>query len=127
MNIKDTGASDTGSFGGWSFSVLTGSVTSIPDGPATGSPTTAISSLIIPDSYAIGAINSVTIRGLNHTSVGDLIVSLVHVSTNTTVDLFAQIGKTTTDPFDIARRFRCQRRLHLRAWRRELRERGGGW
>ncbi|NCR36231.1 MAG: proprotein convertase P-domain, (modular protein) [Microcystis aeruginosa S11-01] len=66
----------------------TGAGFNIPDGNATG----ASSTIVVPDSFSITDI-TVTLNSLTHTYVGDLIATLTHVDTGTTVSLFNRIGR----------------------------------
>jgi subtilisin-like proprotein convertase family protein len=62
----------------------------IPDNNFTG----ISRDIVVSDPGNVGEL-SVSITGLTHDWVGDLIASLTHVETNTKVDLFNQIGKVT--------------------------------
>jgi hypothetical protein len=53
------------------------------------------SDIIVGSGGTIGSFNNVSFLGLNHTWVGDLLVTITHVDTGTTVELFDRIGKTT--------------------------------
>ncbi|NCS13392.1 MAG: proprotein convertase P-domain, (modular protein) [Microcystis aeruginosa G13-09] len=66
----------------------TGAGFNIPDNNATG----ASSTIVVPDSFSITDI-TVTLNSLTHTYVGDLIATLTHVDTGTTVSLFNRIGR----------------------------------
>ncbi len=66
------------------YSTTTGG--SIPDDNAAG-----ISSTInVPDQFDVGEFSSVTVRGLIHTWVGDLVVTLSH--NGKTVDIFDRVA-----------------------------------
>jgi len=65
----------------------TGAGFNIPDDNATG----ASSTIVVPDSFSITDI-TVTLNSLTHTFLGDLIATLTHVDTGTTVSLFNRIG-----------------------------------
>ncbi|TRU50895.1 MAG: proprotein convertase P-domain, (modular protein) [Microcystis aeruginosa Ma_QC_Ch_20071001_S25] len=65
----------------------TGAGFNIPDNNATG----ASSTIVVPDSFSITDI-TVTLNSLTHTWIGDLIATLTHVDTGTTVSLFNRIG-----------------------------------
>lgn len=47
--------------------------------------------IVVPDPATITDV-TVTFTGLTHTWIGDLIVTLTHVDTATTVDLFRRVG-----------------------------------
>ncbi|WP_218081289.1 PEP-CTERM sorting domain-containing protein [Anthocerotibacter panamensis] len=66
---------------------LTGAGGSIPDNSPT-SPLT--SSVTFTDSFAIDSV-TIALNNLSHTFVGDLIATLTHVETGTSVDLFNRI------------------------------------
>jgi subtilisin-like proprotein convertase family protein len=66
----------------------TGAGFSIPDNNAPG----ASSTIVVPDSFSITDI-TVTLNSLTHTWIGDLIATLTHVDTGTTVSLFNRIGR----------------------------------
>jgi subtilisin-like proprotein convertase family protein len=68
----------------------TGAGFNIPDNNATG----ASSTIVVPDSFSITDI-TVTLNSLTHTYVGDLIATLTHVDTGTTVSLFNRIGRVS--------------------------------
>ena len=68
-----------------------GSGFSIPD----GNPTGAFSDIVVADNFLINDI-TVGLSSLTHTWIGDLIATLTHTDTNTTVDLFNRVGKPTT-------------------------------
>ncbi|NCR90788.1 MAG: proprotein convertase P-domain, (modular protein) [Microcystis aeruginosa G11-01] len=70
----------------------TGAGFNIPDDNATG----ASSTIVVPDSFSITDI-TVTLNSLTHTYVGDLIATLTHVDTGTTVSLFNRIGKNNSN------------------------------
>ena len=67
-----------------------GSGFSIPD----GNPTGAFSDIVVADNFLINDI-TVGLSSLTHTWIGDLIATLTHIDTNTTVDLFNRVGRTT--------------------------------
>jgi MYXO-CTERM domain-containing protein len=64
-----------------------GSGFSIPD----KNPTGAFSDIEVPDNFLINAI-TVGLNSLTHSWIGDLIATLTHADTNTTVDLFNRVG-----------------------------------
>ena len=66
----------------------TGAGFNIPDNNATG----ASSTIVVPDSFSITDI-TVTLNNLTHAYIGDLIATLTHVDTGTTVSLFNRIGR----------------------------------
>jgi subtilisin-like proprotein convertase family protein len=68
-----------------------GSGFSIPD----NNPTGAFSDIVVADNFLINDI-TVGLSSLTHTWIGDLIATLTHTDTNTTVDLFNRVGKPTT-------------------------------
>ena len=68
----------------------TGAGFSIPDNNAPG----ASSTIVVPDSFSITDI-TVTLNSLTHTWIGDLIATLTHVDTGTTVSLFNRIGRVS--------------------------------
>ena len=72
-----------------------GSGFSIPD----GNPTGAFSDIVVADNFLINDI-TVDLNSLTHTWIGDLIATLTHIDTNTTVDLFNLVGRTTTGSGD---------------------------
>jgi subtilisin-like proprotein convertase family protein len=102
LNINDQGAADVGTFIGWQFSATTVTGYSnntggtIPDNSSSG----VTSDIVVSDLFQINTFDSVRIRGLQHTLVGDLTARVTNVSTGTTVDLFARPGRTTSDEFD---------------------------
>lgn len=105
LNISDRAAADTGSFANWSFNA-TGIAPPPPD-PYTGGAGGNIpdngslaTDITVTNSGLISQFNSVTLRGLNHSLLGDLSASLLHVSTGTSVDLFSRVGRDTNDPFN---------------------------
>jgi hypothetical protein len=67
-----------------------GSGFSIPD----NNPTGAFSDIVVADNFLINDI-TVGLSSLTHTWIGDLIATLTHIDTNTTVDLFNRVGRTT--------------------------------
>jgi len=69
----------------------TGAGFNIPDNNATG----ASSTIVVPDSFSITDI-TVTLNSLTHTHLGDLIATLTHVDTGTTVSLFNRIGRVSS-------------------------------
>ncbi|MFN9732580.1 MAG: proprotein convertase P-domain-containing protein [Microcystis sp.] len=73
----------------------TGAGFNIPDNNATG----ASSTIVVPDSFSITDI-TVTLNSLTHTYVGDLIATLTHVDTGTTVSLFNRIGLVSSGAGD---------------------------
>jgi hypothetical protein len=68
-----------------------GSGFSIPD----NNPTGAFSDIVVADNFLINNI-TVGLNSLTHPWIGDLIATLTHIDTNTTVDLFNRVGRTTT-------------------------------
>ncbi|NCT44717.1 MAG: proprotein convertase P-domain, (modular protein) [Microcystis aeruginosa G11-09] len=70
----------------------TGTGFNIPDNNATG----ASSTITVPDSFSITDI-TVTLNSLTHTLIGELIATLTHVDTGTTVSLFNRIGKNNNN------------------------------
>ncbi|WP_169978084.1 proprotein convertase P-domain-containing protein [Tautonia rosea] len=58
-----------------------------------GTPGVLTSDIVVSESLAITDV-TVTLLGLTHTWVGDLIASLTHVDSGTTVDLFNRIDRT---------------------------------
>lgn len=64
-----------------------GSGFTIPD----GNPTGAFSDIVVADNFPINDI-TVSLNSITHTFIGDLIVTLTHRDTNTTVDLFNRAG-----------------------------------
>jgi subtilisin-like proprotein convertase family protein len=72
----------------------TGAGFNIPDNNATG----ASSTIVVPDSFSITDI-TVTLNSLTHTFIGDLIATLTHVDTGTTVSLFNRIGLDNNNSF----------------------------
>jgi subtilisin-like proprotein convertase family protein len=66
----------------------TGSGFTIPD----NNPAGASSTIVVPDSFSITDI-TVTLNNLTHNFVGDLIATLTHVDTATTVSLFNRVGR----------------------------------
>lgn len=73
----------------------TGTGFSIPDNNVAG----ALSTITFTDNLPISDI-TVTLTGLSHTWMGDLIATLTHVDTNTTVSLFNRVGRISTGPGD---------------------------
>jgi subtilisin-like proprotein convertase family protein len=67
-----------------------GSGFSIPD----NNPTGAFSDIVVADNFLINDI-TVGLSSLTHTWIGDLIATLTHTDTNTTVDLFNRVGRIT--------------------------------
>src|SRR5687767_1340020 len=69
----------------------------VPDGPASNTLGPAVTSdIVVGSGLAIASFNSVTITGLTHSWQGDLLFTLTHLSTGTTVDLMDRVGRTTT-------------------------------
>jgi subtilisin-like proprotein convertase family protein len=73
----------------------TGAGFNIPDNNATG----ASSTIVVPDSFSITDI-TVTLNNLTHAYIGDLIATLTHVDTGTTVSLFNRIGRVSSGTGD---------------------------
>lgn len=67
-----------------------GSGFTIPDNNPTGS----FSDIVVADNFPINDI-TVGLNSITHTWIGDLIVTLTHIDTNTTVDLFNRVGSQT--------------------------------
>ena len=67
-----------------------GSGFTIPDGDPTG----AFSDIVVADNFPINDI-TVSLNLITHSWIGDLIVTLTHIDTNTTVDLFNRAGVLT--------------------------------
>lgn len=63
----------------------------IPD-EVFGIPGEVVLDINVTDSFNIASFDSVSI-GLTHTFVGDLIATLTHVPTGTTIDLFNRVGR----------------------------------
>ncbi len=77
----------------FAFSYSNNTAATIPDGnDNTGTPGVVSRDIVISDPGFITDL-TVTITGLNHTYVGDLIVTLTNVNTGTTVNLFNRIGR----------------------------------
>ncbi len=70
-----------------------GSGFSIPDNNLIGT----FSDIVVADNFAINDI-TVGLNSITHTWIGDLIVTLTHIDTNTTVDLFNRPTRSTTTP-----------------------------
>ncbi len=71
-----------------------GSTAAIPDNSTTG-----VSQMItVADTTIITSFNSITIDGLNHPFIGDLVATLTHTGVNgtTTVDLFDHVNANNT-------------------------------
>ena len=66
-----------------------GSGFSIPD----NNPTVAFSDIVVADNFLINDI-TVGLNAITHSWIGDLIVTLTHIDTSTTVDLFNRVGQT---------------------------------
>lgn len=67
-----------------------GSGFTIPDNDPTG----AFSDIVVADNFPINDI-TVSLNLITHSWIGDLIVTLTHIDTNTTVDLFNRAGRPT--------------------------------
>jgi|LakMenEpi03Aug12_release.lakeMendotaPanAssembly.Ray.scaffolds.fasta_scaffold813680_1 subtilisin-like proprotein convertase family protein len=67
-----------------------GSGFSIPD----NNPTGTFSDIVVADNFPINDI-TVGLNSIIHPFIGDLIVTLTHVGTGTTVDLFNRVGRIT--------------------------------
>jgi hypothetical protein len=67
----------------------------ISDGTPTGPGTPLIIPLTITDPGFVDSLNSVTIRGAEHSWVGDLSIQLRHVASGTTIDIIDRLGATT--------------------------------
>lgn len=63
----------------------------IPD----SNPIGTFSDIVVADNFAINDI-TVSLNSITHSWIGDLIVTLTHIDTNTTVDLFNRVGRPTT-------------------------------
>lgn len=119
LNISDRASSFTGSFVSWGFNASTGTPPPPPFGTYTNgagapiadavtdfntfvtTPGVTNSDITVADTFTIASLNSVTVRGLTHTLVGDLTMQFIHVNTGTTVDLVRRLGKTNeADEFD---------------------------
>lgn len=106
LRIVDQGADDVGTFTGWQFNATSQAAPvgtysnntsgDIPDGSSAG----VTSDIVVSDIFQVNTFDSVTIRGLQHSLVGDLTARVTNVNTGTTVDLFARPGRTTTGEFD---------------------------
>ena len=57
-------------------------------------PTGACSDIVVPDNLLISDI-TVSLNSLTHTWIGDVAATLTHIDTNTTVDLFNRVGKSS--------------------------------
>lgn len=71
-----------------------GSGFTIPDSSASG-PGVGSSNIVVGDSFSITGL-TVTLNGATHTWVGDLIATLTHVNSGTSVQLFNRPGFTGT-------------------------------
>ncbi len=71
-----------------------GSTSAIPDNSTTG----ASQTITVTNTNAITTFNSITIDGLSHPFIGDLVATLTHTGANgtTTVDLFDHVGANNT-------------------------------
>jgi subtilisin-like proprotein convertase family protein len=65
-------------------SLISGPIT-IPDGPAAG----VSSTITVSDNFTLASFNSITITGLNHAFLGDLIATLTH--NGVSVDIFDRV------------------------------------
>lgn len=65
----------------------------IPDGSTAGPGSAVTIDLTIADEGTIESLDSITLLGLNHTFVGDLLVTLTHVESGITVDLLDRAGR----------------------------------
>lgn len=68
-----------------------GSGFSIPD----KNPSGASSDIVVPDNFLINDI-TVSLSSLSHSWMGDLIATLTHIDTGTTVNLFNSVGRTSS-------------------------------
>ena len=68
-----------------------GSGFNIPD----DNPTGTFSDIVVADNFQVNDI-TVDLNSLTHSWIGDLIVTLTHIDTSTTVDLFNRVGRPTT-------------------------------
>ena len=84
LPVSATGLSNLSTYTG------NGAGFTIPDNRTTG----AFSDIVVPADKSFPFSNiTVTLNNLNHTFAGDLIATLTHVDTNTTVSLFNRIGR----------------------------------
>jgi hypothetical protein len=60
----------------------------IPDNNSTG----VALNIVVPDTFQLNQFQSVTLTGLVHTWVGDLIATLTHLPSGRTIDLFRRVG-----------------------------------
>ncbi len=119
LSIADLVDTDTGSFASWGFNATTAPPPPPPFGTYTNgagapiadavtdfgtfvtTPGVTNSDITVADNFVISSLNSITVRGLTHTLIGDLTMQLIHVDTGTTVDLVRRLGITNeADEFD---------------------------
>jgi len=75
-------------------------ITTIPDATSSTVPGSQIViPLSISDLGTVVSLNSVTLLGIDHTFLGDLVIKLRHASSGTTIDLIDRHGKTTAGGF----------------------------
>ena len=67
----------------------------IPDNSMTG----VSIDLVIANTDIIQSVDSVQLKNLVHTWMGDLVITLTHVETGTTAELIDRVGRTTTSGF----------------------------
>jgi subtilisin-like proprotein convertase family protein len=83
----------------FAFSYTNSTAATIPDGnDGTSTPGVVSRDIVISDPGFISDL-TVTITGLNHTYVGDLIATLTNVNTGTSVDLFNRIGRAAAPSY----------------------------
>ena len=96
------GAFPNGSFGPFTAEVNSGYKTYppvLPDANSAGTVPGALATTItVPDTFNVGTLNSVTITGLSHPRIGDLLATLKHGAT--TIELFDRVNRTTTGSTD---------------------------
>jgi hypothetical protein len=65
-----------------------------PDGTGANTPGAAFTSdIVVGSGGIIGSFNNVSFTGLNHSWIGDMFVTITHVDTGTTVELWDRVGK----------------------------------
>ena len=95
-----TGTSNA-SFGPFTAEVTSGYATYppvLPDATSAGIAGSLPSKITVADTFNVGTLNSVTITGISHPRIGDLVVTLAHAGT--TIELFDRVNRLTNGTSD---------------------------
>ena len=94
--IVVTSGVSNGSYGDFHNTITLGPATYPPVIPD-NNPAGLSLALTVPDTFSVGALNSVTVLGLNHAYLGDLVATLTHKGV--TIELFDRVGRLTNSGF----------------------------